>query len=179
MYWPLHVVNLSGQEKVPQSPINERSRDGRSERGNKREREHTPHLASNHHIELRAFSTLCINHAQTLEVWQIKSKQWFQQLHHYFHTKVCKIVWYSEFDYKVLNRNKNFKNYIYLYSHDTNEQVLQNSNSMKAQTLPSMGMTHSTIFNLPQKTHCTTYFVSCVSNGTMHWSFFLWGTYTP
>jgi len=56
------VANLNGQEKVPQSPINERSRDGRSERGNKREREHTPHLASNHHIKLRAFSTLCINH---------------------------------------------------------------------------------------------------------------------
>lgn len=52
MYWPLLVVNLSDQEKVPQSPINECSRDGRSERGNKREWEHTPHLASNHHIKL-------------------------------------------------------------------------------------------------------------------------------
>lgn len=57
MYWPLLVANLSGQEKVPQSPINEGIRDGRSERGNKREREHTPHLASNHHIQLRALST--------------------------------------------------------------------------------------------------------------------------
>jgi len=72
MYWPLLVENLSGQEKVPQSPINERSRDGRSERGNKREREHTPHLASNHHIKLRALSILSI-HIMYTNPWSIAS----------------------------------------------------------------------------------------------------------